>query len=141
MRIVIATALLGLALAACASAGSSVDPSPESSDSGDPTPRESLRPSSQQPTAAPEGDPLTGRLGADSIEGGCGYLEAPDGTRYEVIYPDGWDLRLAPLELIAPDGSVVARGGDEVTVIGAPAGDMASICQIGPIFRATAVDS
>lgn len=140
MRMVIAAWLMAFALAACSSAGSSVEPSPEGSDGGQ-TPRASLRPSSQKPTTAPDGDPLTGRLGADSIEGGCGYLETPDGTRYEVIYPEGWELRLTPLELIAPDGSVVARGGDEVTVIGAPAGDMASICQIGPIFRTTAVES
>ncbi len=141
MRIVIGTALLAFALAACSSAGTSVDTSPDRSDGNDATPRASLRPSSQKPTTTPEGDPLTGRLGTDSVEGGCGYLATPDGTRYEVIYPEGWELRLTPLELIAPDGSVVARGGDEVTVVGATAGDMASICQIGPIFRATAVES
>jgi hypothetical protein len=77
-------------------------------------------------------------LGSDAIEGGCAYLQAPDGGKYEVIYPDGWELRLAPLELVAPDGTVVARAGDEVTVRGAEA-DMASICQIGPIIRATEV--
>lgn len=80
----------------------------------------------------------TGMLGSDSIEGGCAYLQAPDGRKYEVIYPDGWELRKTPLELVAPDGTVVARAGDEVTVRGAQA-DMASICQIGPIIQATEV--
>ena len=55
-----------------------------------------------------------------------------------MLYPDGWELRMSPLELIAPDGTVVARAGDEVTVRGAEA-DMASICQIGPIIQATEV--
>jgi hypothetical protein len=82
---------------------------------------------------------LSGVLGADTVEGGCGYLEADDGTRYEVIYPDGWRLEPSPLQLTSPDGTVVARGGDEVTVRGGLGTDIASICQIGPIFRAEEV--
>ena len=110
--------------------------------SDEPTQRASLKPSTAQPSRAPSGEQqeLTGVLGADSIEGGCGYLETQDGTRYEVIYPDGWQLQLTPLQLTSPAGEVVARGGDEVTVRGAEATNMASICQIGPIFRATEVD-
>ena len=83
---------------------------------------------------------LTGTLGADTVEGGCGYLEDRDGTRYEILWPDGWELELEPLELRDPDGTVVATAGDEVTVRGEEATDMASICQIGPIFEATEVD-
>ena len=107
-----------------------------------PTTTPSFALSSVQPSRAPSGadDELTGVLGADSIEGGCGYLQASDGTRYEVIYPDGWRLQLSPLQLTSPDGEIVARGGDEVTVRGSEATDMASICQIGPIFRATDVE-
>jgi hypothetical protein len=75
------------------------------------------------------------------VEGGCAYLEAADGTRYEVLYPDGWTLQVSPLELIGPDGAVHARAGDPVTLRGEIATDMASICQIGPIFRATEVVS
>ena len=80
----------------------------------------------------------TGRLGSDAIEGGCTYLEAEDGSRYEVIYPDGWQLRRSPLELVGPDGRVVAGAGDEVTIRGSEA-DMVSVCQIGPIIQATEV--
>lgn len=79
-----------------------------------------------------------GRLGSDAIEGGCTYLEADDGRRYEVIYPAGWQVRRSPLELVGPDGRVVAGAGDEVTIRGSEA-DMVSVCQIGPIIQATEV--
>ena len=110
--------------------------------SNEPTTIPSLALSSVQPSRAPSGaeGELTGILSADSIEGGCGYLHASNGTRYQVIYPDGWNLQLSPLQLTSPGGEIVARGGDEVTVRGSEATDMASICQIGPIFRATAVE-
>ena len=91
-----------------------------------------------EPPAAFPGD-LTGTLGMAEIETGCPYLQSADGTRYEVLYPDGWELRRGPLQLVAPDGTTVARAGDPVTVRGSVAGDMASICQIGPIFRADEV--
>jgi hypothetical protein len=84
---------------------------------------------------------LTGTLNADAIEGGCAYLQAADGTKYEVIYPDGWRVSSSPLELRSPSGEVVATGGDTVTVRGDIAGDMASICQVGPIFQAMEVVS
>ena len=81
----------------------------------------------------------TGVLSFDSIEGGCAYLQAAVGRKLEVIYPDGWTLQKSPLELLAPDGSVHSRAGDTVTVKGSEATDMASICQIGAIIRATEV--
>jgi hypothetical protein len=107
----------------------------------EPQPTQTLNLSSAEPSRLPAeaGDQLSGVLGADAVEGGCGYLRASDGTRYEVIYPDGWRLRLSPLQLVAPDGTVVARAGDLVTVRGAEATDILSICQIGPIFRASEV--
>jgi len=77
-------------------------------------------------------------LGADSIEGGCSYLQTADGQRYEIIPPDGWELRKGAAELVAPDGTVVARAGDAITVKGHEA-DMVSICQIGPIIQAVEV--
>ena len=96
--------VLAFALAACAAPGGSTDPTPEAS-SVEPTPRASLTPSSIQPSPSPEeggGEELTGVLGADSVEGGCAYLQAPDRTRYEVLYPDGWELSLSPLQLTSP---------------------------------------
>lgn len=129
--------LIAVALSACAATGGGSSSTPEPSDA--PSDRES--PSGGASFDPSDGDLLTGVLGADSIEGGCGFLRTEDGTRYEVIYPDGWQLSLNPLELRSPDGTVVARGGDEVTVVGRVAGDMASICQIGPIFQATGVDA
>ncbi len=107
----------------------------------DPDPTPTFRLATPKPSAPPQlgGSELRGTLGFDDIEGGCAYLLADDGTRYEVIYPEGWDLQRAPLQLVSPGGDVVARAGDELTVRGREAGDMASICQIGPIFRATEV--
>jgi hypothetical protein len=102
--------------------------------------RASLALTSHQPEPDDDGTRLTGALGADGVEGGCAYLMAPDGTRHEVIYPDGWRVELSPLRLLDPKGGVVARGGGAVTVVGQPADDMASTCQIGPIFRATEVE-
>jgi hypothetical protein len=106
--------------------------------SPEPSSQPSLELSSQQPSSAGDGEIYVGMLGSDAIEGGCAYLQSADGRKYEVIYPDGWTLRMSPLELVAPDGRVVARVGDEITIRGTQA-DMASICQIGPIIQATEV--
>ena len=122
-------------LTACAQSGVASPSGSPRAEHTDPTLRP--EPVSEEPMT---GDALTGILGADTVEGGCGYLRTDDGTRYEVIYPEGWTLSLNPLELTAPDGEVVARGGDEVTVRGREANDMGSICQIGPIFEATGVE-
>jgi hypothetical protein len=94
--------------------------------------------SPKSPGAGGVMETYVGRLGSDAIEGGCTYLETADGVRYEVIYPQDWELRKSPLELVAPDGRVVAGAGDEVTIRGAVA-DMMSICQIGPIIQAVEV--
>lgn len=143
MRPFIAVAC-ALVIAACAAPADNPTETPTSEqrpvESPEPTPTASFHAASEQPSPEPVGgDELTGVLGADSIEGGCGYLQTDDGTRYQVIYPSGWDLTLSPLQLTSPAGEVVARGGDEVTVRGSVSTDMASICQIGPIFQATAV--
>jgi hypothetical protein len=133
----IGTVLLAILVVSCANTG---DPGIN----GGTTPiletphaRESLTLSSRQPL--PAGDRITGMLGADAVEGGCAYLAADDGTRYEVVYPTGWTVRLSPLALLDPSGEVFAEGGDAISVRGGIADDMASICQIGPIFRATEV--
>lgn len=87
-----------------------------------------------------EGADLVGTFGGDEqLEGGCAWIDAEDGQRYEVIYPAGWTVRFGPLELTDPDGAIRATEGDRIGVTGAVAEDRASICQIGPIFQATDV--
>jgi hypothetical protein len=137
--------LLVAVLVGCAQQSPATTAPPSEAPSMDPTPTSepsihvSLAPSTDRPET--DGAELTGTLGADDIEGGCAYLEADDGTRYEVIYPDGWQVSAAPLELRDPEGEVVATGGDTVTVSGHEAADMVSICQIGPMFMADEVVS
>lgn len=84
---------------------------------------------------------LTGELGATEAEGGCAYLEVPGGTRYEVIYPRGWEVNATAATLSDPTGRVVASAGDLITVSGRLAEEMVSICMIGPIFEASEVVS
>lgn len=98
----------------------------------------SLELASPKPSAAGAVTTYTGILGADSIEGGCSYLQTADGQRYELIPPDGWQLDKGSAQLTGPDGALVARAGDAITVKGQEA-DMVSICQIGPIIQAVEV--
>ena len=88
---------------------------------------------------APATSTVVGVLTFDDIEGGCSFLATDSGTRYEVIYPDGWTLDRRRAEIRGP-GDCVARAGDTVTVRGSVATDRASICQVGPIFQATEVE-
>ncbi|MDQ3529328.1 MAG: hypothetical protein M3425_05190 [Actinomycetota bacterium] len=83
---------------------------------------------------------LTGRLGRDeTLEGGCAWLEA-EGQRWQIVYPRDYRLDLASGALFGPDGKI-ADNGDTVTVQGAAAPDMATTCQVGPVFRATSVEA
>jgi hypothetical protein len=102
------------------------------------SPSGSLELASQKPSPAGAETTYSGVLGADSIEGGCSYLQAADGQRYELIPPDGWQLDKGSAQLTGPDGAVFARAGDAITVKGHQA-DMVSICQIGPIIQAVEV--
>lgn len=129
--------VIALVATSCAASG---DPEASgASDAASPSlPGGGLR--SQKPSAPSSiATTLTGTLGFEEIEGGCAYLEADDGTRHQVIYPDGWELQRSPVQLVSPDGETVAHLGDTVSVRGMPASDMATTCQIGPIFRATEV--
>lgn len=82
---------------------------------------------------------LRGTFGGNpGLEGGCAWLERPEG-RYEVVWPEGYRVELTPLRLIGPSGAVVAVAGQPVTVRGRRAADRASICMVGPIFEATEV--
>ena len=138
MPLRLVTLAFALLLAGCAAPGASTTPTPTPSlPSASSTSSEEA---ASQPPAARR-DELTGVLGTDSIEGGCPYLETADGTRYEVIYPTGWNVDRASGALTDPTGAAVAGPGAAVTVRGEEASDMASICMIGPIFRANEVVS
>lgn len=102
------------------------------------SPRPVLSAEPLRPSAS--GAVLAGTLGFDAVEGGCAYLETTGGKRYEVIYPDGWRIDRATGHLIGPIGQD-ARPGDVVTVRGSVTTEMASICQVGLMFRAVEVVS
>ena len=83
---------------------------------------------------------LVGTFGGDpQLEGGCAWLDADDGERYEVVYPEGWTVAFDPLALVDPSGQIRAEEGDRVGLNGEVERDAVSFCQIGPIFRATEV--
>lgn len=44
--------------------------------------------------------------------GPCAWI---GGTRRPFLWPDGYEVRFTPTELIAPDGHVVAREGETIT--------------------------
>lgn len=112
----------------------------------------------ESPTPDPDDDPITEEperdrdvseatmditgtfTGDESLEGGCAWVEVRDGERYEVIWPEGYTVEWGPLRLIGPDGDEVAGDGDEVTLQGDIARDMASFCMVGTMFEATAVE-
>ena len=92
---------------------------------------------------ASEAGTLIGVLGGDAeLEGGCAWIEptgGPDadlGDRVEPLWPEGHRVEFEPdLRLLGPDGEVVAERGDEVVLVGAPAEDMATACQVGVPYR------
>jgi hypothetical protein len=83
---------------------------------------------------------IVGTFGGDAqLEGGCAWVDAEDGTRYEVQYPPDHEVSFDPLQLTGPDGEVLAEEGDILTIRGEVAEDAMSFCQIGPIFTAAEV--
>lgn len=82
---------------------------------------------------------ITGTLGGDpGLEGGCAWLDTPEG-RYEVLWPPDYRVQQQPLRLLGPDGQTVAEEGQRLTVEGEPATDALSYCQVGRLWQATAV--
>jgi hypothetical protein len=131
--------LLGVIVLSGCAAGGGGGQTASPSDRAAPSPTDEIL--SLAPSQTGKQGTVTGIFGSDAIEGGCAYLQTADGTRYQVLYPDGWTLERGPFRLIGPDGKVAADGGETITVRGSVADDMASTCQIGPIFRATEVVS
>lgn len=122
----------------CSGSGGAASPGGDGSGGAEPSATSSLELASQKPSAVGGETTYSGVLGADSIEGGCSYLQTADGKRYELIPPDGWQLDKGTAQLTGPDGALVARAGDAITVKGHEA-DMVSICQIGPIIQAVEI--
>lgn len=82
---------------------------------------------------------LEGTLGGDAqLEGGCAWLENDEG-RFEVRYPDGYEVAFEPVRLVGPDGDTVAEEGDVVRVRGRIGGDVVTVCQVGTVFDAQEV--
>ena len=135
-------------LVACTQAGSSSEPSASPTASESPTPSVTASaeasPATESATPSPDdpdgeaGEPLTGTLGYEGIEGGCSFVES-GGTRYQVIYPDGYSIDAATGDLLGPDGEVLVPIGGDLELHGAVNDDLGSICQIGPIFEAVEV--
>lgn len=106
----------------------------------DPTVAAPVNPTSQATVAAPtSASSITGTLGGDAeLEGGCAWISTPT-ERFEVLYPPGYSVQFEPLLLVGADGEVVAEEGDTLTIEGSRETGSASICQVGPIWRATTV--
>lgn len=88
------------------------------------------------------GDELRGTLGGDpSLEGGCVWVEAEDGQRYELAPAEGAPFTVDPARttVVDPSGAVIAQAGDAIVVEGELGAELASFCQVGPIWSATDV--
>lgn len=132
----LALSALLLTLAACAEAA---DPEPAANEED----AAATDANEEDPAVTDDTDEttITGRLAGNAqLEGGCVWLEADD-ARYEVLWPQGWESDADPVELRNPEGDVVAREGDTLRVTGAEATDVATTCQVGTIFQASAVES
>jgi hypothetical protein len=126
-----------LVVAACTAS----DSGRSASDSGRSASDDSFTlPSGRDKSFAPSGGrTVEGTLLFDDIEGGCSYLQLRDGSKLEIVYPEGWTLDRAAAVLRGPDG-VVVDAGATLRVTGSVATDRSSICQVGPIFEATSVE-
>jgi hypothetical protein len=109
-------------------------------------PAETEPPVDGPPVDAPAGEQgdainIEGVLAGDpDLEGGCVWLEA-DAGNYEVVeWPEGYQAQADPVQLLGPDGEVVAEEGALLRLDGRVAEDMMSICQVGTLFQATAVE-
>lgn len=86
------------------------------------------------PAAAPTGNPIPTRTSTDAAffamtagylrgdaerGGGCLWLEEfPSGGIIAVVWPPGYSARFDPVELVGPDGDVMAREGDLIGLAG-----------------------
>ncbi len=70
---------------------------------------------------------------------GCHWLTDARGERWAIDWPDGYAVEPTgddPAALIGPDGSVLARSGERLGVLGAPSGEDGTLCRgRGPVFE------
>jgi hypothetical protein len=123
----ILAATVALALVACGGGGGEAASAPTPAPTGGSEP------------AAAAGDTITGTLGGDAeLEGGCAWID--DGkTRWQVQYPQGYEVAFDPLTLTGPNGETAAEG-DTLTITGSEQTDAMTLCQVGPLWLATSVE-
>jgi hypothetical protein len=134
MRAVVVLAVLAIvALPACGASGGG-----DSAQSSAPIPPGGEVPASDQAPHGKDGKSITGTFGGSAqLEGGCAWVK--DGaTKWEVEWPAGYSVTFDPLTLKGPKGKVAAEG-DTLTLQGTPQRDAMTICQVGPLFKATDV--
>ena len=120
-----------LLVAACGAPAAAPQPSP--SPIG-PVPSETSGPP-KDPDGAGGATVLIGTFGGDGqLEGGCAWLDA-EGKRYELQLPEGYTVTFSPLEMIGREGEVVATEGDRLHLLGRKVEGIATICQVGPVFK------
>ncbi|MPZ73472.1 MAG: hypothetical protein GEU74_09610 [Nitriliruptorales bacterium] len=88
--------------------------------------------------AASDGESITGMFAGDAnLEGGCAWIDDGD-TKWQVEWPEGYQVTFDPLTLNGP-GGVAASEGDTVTARGTERRDVMTTCQVGPVWAATDV--
>jgi predicted small lipoprotein YifL len=134
--------MLVVALAGCGlgSAQGPTEPAEASASAGaTSTPATDAAVPSDPASGTPTATSVTGVLGGDEqLEGGCVWLDTDQG-RIEPLWPAGFTVTTEPVTLLDPQGETLAREGDSVTIIGEPAGDVATICQVGELWNVSDV--
>lgn len=106
-----------------------------------PAPSESVEPGPPAASDSPNERTITGTLDGDAqLEGGCVWIDTPEGA-IEPLLPEGYTTTADPVAVLGPDGEVIAEGGDQVTITGSPATDVSTICQVGEVWRVSAIEA
>lgn len=75
---------------------------------------------------------MVGTLRGSAIaDGGCLWLEISGGRELAVVWPQGYSARFNPVELIGPDGSVVAEQGARLALGGGGQPGQLERCGLG----------
>lgn len=102
-----------------------------------PAPTTDITPSDAAGGAAPPVDgEVSGTLGGSDVEGGCIWLDTPEG-RYELVTAPNAAVAIDPGNRVvvdAQDGTVIAEEGQQVTVVGRTDDGLVTFCQVGTIL-------